>query len=73
LRERVQFRGLKVMSSVGHVWQVEIDVEAEVRDAEAREEAAVARAAAEELRRFDALLEERARERQVDQGTRWKP
>lgn len=53
--------------------QVEIDVEAEVRDAEVREEEEASRRAAEELRRFDALLAERERERQIDQGTRWKP
>ena len=52
-----------------HAWQVEV----EVRDAEAREEEELSRAAAEELRRFDALLAERERERQVEQGTRWKP
>lgn len=50
--------------------QAEIDVEAEVRDAEEREAAAVA---AEQLREFDALLVERERQRQIDQGMRWKP
>lgn len=50
--------------------QVEIDVEAEVREAEEREAAA---AAAEQLRDFDRLLAERERQRQIDQGMRWKP
>lgn len=50
--------------------EAEIDVEAEVRDAEEREAAAVA---AEQLREFDALLAERERQRQIDQGMRWKP
>ncbi|BDA47229.1 hypothetical protein COCOBI_10-0740 [Coccomyxa sp. Obi] len=50
--------------------EAEIDVEAEVRDAEEREAAA---AAAEQLREFDALLAERERQRQIDQGMRWKP
>ena len=44
-----------------------------MRDAEEREERETARAAEEELARFDALLEERTRQRQVEQGTRWKP
>ncbi len=52
------------------VEQAEIDVEAEVRDAEEREAATVA---AEQLREFDALLAERERQRQIDQGMRWKP
>ncbi|CAL8472320.1 g11863 [Coccomyxa elongata] len=47
--------------------EAEIDVEAEVRDAEEREAAAVA---AEQLREFDALLAERERQRQIDQGMR---
>ncbi len=53
--------------------QVEIDVEAEKRDAAAREEKEASAAAAEELRRFDALLAERERLRQIEQGVRWKP
>jgi hypothetical protein len=54
-------------------FQVEIDVEAEVRDAEAREAREASAAAAEELRKFDALLAERERQRQIEQGMRWKP
>lgn len=53
--------------------QVEIDVEAEKRDAVAREEKEASAVAAEELRRFDALLAERERLRQIEQGVRWKP
>lgn len=48
-------------------------MEAEVRDAEAREEREASAAAAEELRKFDTLLAERERQRQIEQGMRWKP
>ena len=50
-----------------------IDVEAEIREAEECEQRETARAAEEDMARFDALLEERTRRRQVEQGTRWKP
>jgi hypothetical protein len=51
--------------------QVEIEVEAAVRDTDEDDDAV--KMNAEELRRFDELLKERERQRQIDQGMRWKP
>ncbi|EIE23383.1 hypothetical protein COCSUDRAFT_62919 [Coccomyxa subellipsoidea C-169] len=66
-------RGAAGRPAAGRSREVEIDVEAEKRDAAAREEKEASAAAAEELRRFDALLAERERLRQIEQGVRWKP
>ena len=48
----------------------QIEVEAEVKDAE---EDDLATMNEEELRRFDQLLKEREKLRQINLGTRWKP
>ena len=62
----------KLLTKVQRGCQAHIDVEVESSEArQAREDAEQAAAAADELARFDAELAERARERQVNQGTRW--